>query len=251
MNTPCIIIPCMGRLAHLEHCLRSVIDRTNWPAIVVDYSCPDHCANWVESNFRDRVSTLRLTADHNELGKPVFNKCKAHNAGVRAAHQLGAEYICLLDADSIIESGVFEMMVLARLNPERFIFHTPSLELADLTGFLVVSTSAFFQAGGFDENFQGWGAEDLDLRLRLFFGAKLQFDLLPPGLLRSIPHDDALRTRYYQEQNKQQSHAFNVLRLVENYAKITGLDFLKICATPDARVMLGLPPQGVVYGESK
>jgi len=36
------------------------------------------------------------------------------------------------------------------------------------TGNCSIPASEFWNVGGFDENFQGWGCEDLDLGLRLY-----------------------------------------------------------------------------------
>lgn len=119
-----------------------------------------------------------------------FNKCKAMNEGVRKAR---APYVLLHDADIVIPCSYVESIIKRlkkgwdAVRPIRFAFnlnsyeskkfmnftgqHLPGTVESVLQNFPGLSTAvtklAFKRIGGCDEQFEGWGGEDLEFLDRL------------------------------------------------------------------------------------
>jgi glycosyltransferase involved in cell wall biosynthesis len=85
----CFITTCMGRLSHLQETLPTWVTQPRSTWIVVDYSCPDRCGNWVEQTYPN-VQVVRVP------GKMRFHPAAARNAGARVAQ---TPWLCFIDAD--------------------------------------------------------------------------------------------------------------------------------------------------------
>jgi hypothetical protein len=83
-----------------------------------------------------------------------------------------------------------------------------------VTGLLVVHRDAFRQVGGFDESFRGWGGEDIEMRLRLFLLAGLDYVDVPLSLITPLAHGDGLRTQFYAEGDIRASNRDNMRYLL-------------------------------------
>jgi GT2 family glycosyltransferase len=209
-----IVTPCKGRLAFLVQTLARAVDSPEVGCCVVDYSCPDGTADWVEREFDEDVVGGRVVIERvpGEIG---FNKCRSHNLGAERAAAAGARYLCFLDADTLVEPG-FHEWVRKNAKHDRFLIaglRDDASDMPSMTGLLVVPTREFQRVGGFDESFAGWGGEDIELRLRLFLLGGLGFAEMPLELARPLPHDNTLRTQFYDEPNIMASNAANMARI--------------------------------------
>ena len=165
-----IITTCKGRLHHLKQTLPAFVQQADAEVVVVDYDCPDKTADYVRANF-PTVKVVQL-AD-----RPIFNLSKARNAGVEVAT---GEIFIFLDADILPASDFTEKA--ASLPAEtygEFIFTN------DVRGSCVVPAAQFHLVGGYDEVILGYGAEDLDLYLRLRL-AGLKRDVLSETLIEKV-----------------------------------------------------------------
>lgn len=201
------VVTCMGRLSHLQATLPAFPK----PCVVVDYSCPDRSGDWSEG--QPGVTVVRVP------GQAYFHKTLALNAGIADALAKGAEYLCFLDADTLVDPR-FLPEVLPRLKPGHCLIAPSGSD--QLVGVLVAHREDIARSGGFDESYKGWGVEDLDMRLRLRVLAGCSFERLPDGLLSSIKHTDALRTSNYQVKNHWMSRAVNAMILERNIRLWTG-----------------------------
>jgi len=165
------------------------------PCVVVDYSCPDRCGDWVEANVPG-VKVVRWT------GATRFNPAHARNLGV-AAIDVGV--LCLIDADVLI-SPEFVSTVRAQFESGKYSMADPLTE--DLVGTFVCSKAAFDAIGGYDEACAGWGGEDLDLYARLELHG-LQRSLFDARLVSAIHHSDAERTAFHSIPDKFLSNSIN------------------------------------------
>src|SRR5207244_1474021 len=104
-----IVTPCKGRLSFVRQTLGRVLAHPRACCCIVDYACPDRVGDWVESTFAKEVLSGRLVVERMTDG-PLFNKSRAHNGGARRAIQEGAEYLCFLDADTLVEPGFFDFL---------------------------------------------------------------------------------------------------------------------------------------------
>jgi hypothetical protein len=205
----------MGRLRFVQRTLPRVLEDPNARSCIVDHSCPEGTADWIERTFAEEVRRGRVLIERVE-GQRFFNKCRAHNVGARRALHAGADYLCFLDADTLVEPGLWDFMR-AQARPDRFLVAAAQSDgspMPSLTGFLVVHGAAFERGGGFDEAFIGWGGEDLELRLRLHLVEGLDSGEVPLSLLRPIGHSNALRVQFQEDRNITRSHHGNIARIL-------------------------------------
>jgi len=178
------VTTCKGRLAHLQQTLPALM-RTGWEVVVVDYDCPDGAAAWVRANHPEaRVVDV--------CERPLFNAAEARNLGAAAAT---GEWLFFLDADVMLDPDIAETLE-PRLTGRLSYLMAPEPRPYELWGSILVSRAWFDALGGYDEVFEGWGAEDMDLLERLVIREARQGEL-PEGMLSSIPHDDAERSRFH------------------------------------------------------
>jgi hypothetical protein len=97
--------------------------------------------------------------------------------------------------------------------------HSDGTDVPSMTGLLLVSAAGFCSVNGFDERFQGWGGEDIELRLRLHLLGGLDFGFVPLPLAQPILHDDSLRSQFYTVRNITVSNRENMDRLRHIIAK--------------------------------
>lgn len=206
-----VCVPCMGRLGFLQKTVGPVVSYPGINYCLVDYSCPDRCGDWLANRYPEDIRRHRLAVER-VPNQRVFHKCKAHNAGARRAISEGAEYLCFLDADTVVGPAFFEW-IQSHVARRSFLIAGKRPDGSDqpsVTGLLVVHRDAFRQVGGFDESFRGWGGEDIEMRLRLFLLAGLDYVDVPLSLITPLPHADSLRTQFYAEGDIRASNRDNM-----------------------------------------
>jgi hypothetical protein len=204
----------MGRLHHLRRTLPLALRQGDLGYCLVDYACPDRCGEWTAGRYADQAAAGRLAVESIPRAT-VFNKPRAYNRGAARAVQAGARALLFLDADTRIEPGLGRW-VRGRLRRGRFLVAGRlggAWYVRGTGGVLGVSAGDFERAGGFDERFEGWGAEDVEMRLKLHLKLGLPFGEIPVQFFRPIDHDDRLRTRFYRVKDRLVSYAANRRRL--------------------------------------
>ena len=179
-----VITTCKGRLEHLQTTLPAIMALPDCEVIVVDYDCPDGAGAWVRANF-SAARVVQVTE------RPLFNVARARNLGAAAAT---APWLLMLDADVVASPGLVDA-VRELLRPGIYLLADP--RPPPLYGTMFVAREDFEAIGGYDETFEGWGSEDIDLteRLNLAGGRAGTF---PGGLLAGVPHDNDIRGRFYE-----------------------------------------------------
>jgi hypothetical protein len=215
------IVTCMGRLAHLQQTL-PILLQGHTDVCVVDYSCPDGCGDWVDANYGDEgVYVERLQ------GRELFNKPEAQNAGAaRAIERNPDTFLLFVDSDTIATPMLWAWLRAAVSSTEavkHFYYIAASEAGRDSTGVLFVHGQAFARSGGYDERHQGWGAEDLDMRMRLFFKEQLGCAEIPAEAVSAIGHDDPTRVAHYEEKDKLASNGRNMQLLSDNVKAWSGI----------------------------
>jgi GT2 family glycosyltransferase len=209
-----VITTCYGRLRFLQHALPEWAHAGLEDVIVVTGDdCPDDTAAWCKSCH----AHCHVVAFPKHEGRTVFHKPTAVNAGATIAR---GEWLLLLDADTLAHRGI--RAHLAAVKPRRFALVRDDYRRRDLTGVLLVERRRFAEVGGLDPRMKGWGAEDIDIRLRLRFALGLEYDLLPDYCLNSLAHDDDLRVVHYAEKDPEASNARNSRIMDDNFAAATG-----------------------------
>jgi glycosyltransferase involved in cell wall biosynthesis len=193
----CFITTCMGRLAHLRQSLGQAAAQRDASCVVVDYSCPDRCGDWVERSH-PQVKVVR------RQGETRFHATVARNLGAQAAD---AAWLCFFDADVVLDP-LFAEAVRPMLQTGCYYVASPWSK--GLTGTMVCSRADFDRAGGYDEVIQGWGCEDTDLyaRMRLLGIKRREF---PAHMLRQLLHGDDLRVQFYDVKDMHVSETINQL----------------------------------------
>ena len=205
----CFITTCMGRLAHLRETMPTVAAQGR-SSVLVDYSCPDRCGEWVEQNY-PRVKVVRAGPGPFQRGAcPQPRRC----GGQRA-------WLCFSDADIALDPSFSDVM-LPRLRPGHFYLVDPYRD--EQCGMFICSADDFARSGGFDVVFRGWGWEELDLYDRLRVLGMTEGGI-PGGLIRSIAHSDESRTRFYETKSIAVTYTIN---RIYSYAKI---DWMKLNGT--------------------
>ena len=226
----------MGRLSHLQQSLPRLL-ATGLGVTVVDYSCPEHAGDWASSEHTDALQSGQLCVTR-ITGRRRFRKVRAHNAGAQAALARGAQTLCFIDADTLVEPELGRWLR-HEYQPSGFGVFGPAAGKRDLFGTLVMAAATFRLSLGYDESFWDWGMEDMEyrLRLRLFYG--LSYQLIPARLAQPIAHGDALRTRFYGQRDPRISNHRNWKQVLRRVKSWTGRELAELPRS-DLRPLLGL-----------
>ncbi len=189
------VTTCKGRLDHLRQTLPRLVAQADSECIVVDYDCPDGCADWVCANYPG-VKLVRVG------NAPVFRKSHAQNLGAAIA---GAPWLCLVDAD-ILVSDSFMATVAPLLLAGRYL--RPQPVSFGAYGSFVCARQDFEAVGGYDEAFEGVSYMDDDLYVRLEM-AGMGVTGFPGEHFAAIDHDHELRTRHYEIKDRPLNHRIN------------------------------------------
>jgi GT2 family glycosyltransferase len=190
------ITTCKGRLAHLKATLPQLLQQSPDEIIVVDAGCPDGTSQWIQDNSLP-VRTTQLSMEE-------FHLSKARNAGARIASN---PLLCFFDADIMIDP-LFGEWLKTNWAPNTFAVREQSdpYDGVHEQGTIVCLASDFKLVSGYDEVIIGYGGEDHDLKERLRRSG-LRTKRFPKMMIKSIPHDDSLRTQFYAEKNKKRQAA--------------------------------------------
>jgi hypothetical protein len=193
----CFITTCMGRLAHLQQSLGAAAAQPDSSCVVVDYSCPERCGEWVEQHY-PQVKVVRVPDQKN------FNVSRARNLGAAEAN---APWLCFFDADVILSPQFSERMV-PLLQTGSFYLVDPWTK--ELCGTVICPRLDFQHVGGYDEVLQNWGAEDVELYDRLVRRG-LSRKNITPALVQAVLHEDQLRVQHYAIKSPEVSCAIGTL----------------------------------------
>ncbi len=217
-----VVTTCVGRWRFLEQAFNTwcrhlpvgVIDEV---LCVTSSACSDLTARSARALG---MRSIEVELERDATGRAIFHKTRLLNAGV-ASLPREFDRLLLLDADTLVLAGFAEEIATV---PDRgfFGFCRSPLTKRDLAGVLVVNRDDWDRVGGMDERFLDWGAEDLDLRLRLRYVAGLDYCRLATSSLQALAHSDDLRVALASQPDKFRSLALNNWRLCENYQAATG-----------------------------
>lgn len=167
--------------------------------IVVDYSCPEHAADYVEQHF----PAVRVVRVEGETG---FSNWRARNRGAEVAT---SDLLVFCDADTILAEDA--LGVIDRALPQRSFgyftrqatarFNKSGLRLGhnQLRGFQAVPAPAFRRLGGYDEVLEGYAAGgDTDLEERLVLNG-IKGVRLGAGIIDDVvEHDNQARFTFHR-----------------------------------------------------
>lgn len=178
---------CKGRRRHLEMTLPFILEEFG-SVIVVDWSCPENSGDFAQS-LGARV--IR------QAGEKFWNASKAQNLG---AQFVTSEYVCFIDADTLLFSGAGDAT--RSLINESTMVLSPSIDGAEepnLGGFIAIDIEHFRSVGGYDERFYGWTCQDLMLRAKLRIELGLKAARLPAHCIGAIQHPNDMRKSFVKD----------------------------------------------------
>lgn len=198
--TTTILTTCKGRLAFLEQTVPTWLEMTPFDVLVVDYGCPDKSGDWA-CHQGPRVAAVNVTTYDAEAAEHVepryFNRAKALQAGLTVLAERKVKRVLIMDADARILSPVNFTG-----DDDEIRFVRPAPGRRDLTGLLAASLERVLRVGGPNDKMEGWGVDDIDLRLRLYLRERVKVTFFGDATFEAIAHDDAIRVEHYEEKNR-------------------------------------------------
>jgi hypothetical protein len=160
-------------------------------AVVIPWRPGSVERNAHHDTVRAHLHALLPEAAHLDVdsGHTLFSRAGSRNAGVRQAAAAGADVVVLCDADTLPEDEALHAAIdaagdgrlhlpyswfrgLSQDGTAAYLAGAPAADCpADLEhqwstgGVLVITPAAWWQAGGMDERFTGWGMEDAAFRI--------------------------------------------------------------------------------------
>lgn len=245
--TTCIVTTCVSRWRFLEQSYGTWGRHLSVAEVlcVTSRDCPD-LTGIRASQVGMRVQYVDLGRD--SRGCPLFHKTRLLNEGVRCL-QGSYDWLLLLDADTLVGRGFGEE--LHRVSAGQFGFCESPLTKRDLAGVLLVRTEDWDRVGGMDEGFVGWGAEDLDLRLRLRYQAGLEYVRLGTDYVQPLAHSDELRVMLRGGGDKFLTLTQNNARMAASFRAATGRELARELAEDvELQELLGLKDELAQRGGS-
>jgi|GEM_PF-1338451 hypothetical protein len=178
-------ITSMNRLCHIKKTLRKNIeDNIKYPEIefvLLDYSSTDGLEDWVNNNCKKYLDSGLLKFKRIE-GEKYFHMAKAKNLSHRYAT---GDILCSLDADNYTRKD-FAYYINWIFNKDINII-AANTKIFDCNGRVIISKKNFEKINGYDEDFYGWGHEDVEIKYRAI-SIGLKKEVIPLYFCSFIPH---------------------------------------------------------------
>jgi hypothetical protein len=197
------------RTSHVAKTLpQNLADNASYPDlkfILVNYASAgsegDDLVEYVRSHHMDDIRSGRLVFyDFPDNGS--FRMANAKNLSHRLGIREGADILVNLDADNYTKPNFASYVArqFARFGQNIFLWagaiKGKGRRLRGCSGRIVVTANAFLKAGGYDERFDTWGADDKDFLARLERLGYIAHQL-DQNYLESVPHGDGVRFLEY------------------------------------------------------
>lgn len=193
---------CKNRTPHLETTLPlNLQNNPQAKVILINYNTHDHLVDYLAAKHMPDIDSGRLVVfTYADVGP--FKMAHAKNLSHRLAMREGCNLLVNMDADNYTAPG-FDQHVLENLTDGVFLW--PNLErlkvkaegaFKGLNGRIGVTQKAFLKAGGYDEKYKTWSADDKDFDARLRRLGYQRSDI-PDEHLKVVLHRDKMRFKEY------------------------------------------------------
>lgn len=204
-----LVTTCKGRASHLKQTLpRNLLDNASFKDaifVVLDYESPDDLVPYLKEHHAEDLESGRLVIYSFKNGSGPFEMARAKNMAARCGVLEGADVLVTLDADNFTGPN-FAQFVSENLEKRSFLCpdfplikslpHGPDRPARGYAGRLAISSMDFLKMGGYDEFYDTWRGEDIDMNFRLQ-RAGFKMKHIPNSLLQAIPHGSAVRFLEY------------------------------------------------------
>ncbi len=182
-------ITCRNRLHHIrqtlmENIVHNGVGHEYVEFLLLDYNSNDGLAEWIKEEFQSYIDKNILV--YYRTNEPQYYlRCHSRNMAFRLA---SGSIVCNLDADNYLGEG-FSRFLIDSFKNEGDFFYTPRYLLGDAIGRLCVKKEDFLAVRGYNEDFKGYGIEDIDIYSRLIsdLGLKQEF-IANPEYCKAIRH---------------------------------------------------------------
>lgn len=232
---------CKGRLEHLSATLpKNMKDNEAATFVVLDYNDQNGVSAYIQNEYRADLESGRLIFYKNK-DAPKFRMGNAKNQVQRCAMREGADILVTLDADNLTGPGFVNYLMdkfgadpeLSFMCPDfsvlpprgkRFNVNNPSRLARGFAGRLAIRRNDFLKVGGYNESFETWRGEDIDIIARLNRLA-LKRAAIDAVFLNAISHSSAVRFLEYPDAKKYENDAIlditaNAQDTVVNYGNV-------------------------------
>lgn len=205
---------CRGRTLHLRQTLPKNIadnkDYANCVFVVLIYRSGTEARDYLKSHHAEDIANGRVVIYSYEDGGSSFKMALSKNIAMRCGLLEGADILVTQDADNYtgISFAHFVAASFRESGTRPGIFMCPNYQLIKslphgalrpargYAGRLAVLTQTFIKMGGYDEIYDCWGSEDMDMNFRLQrSGYAMRY--IENGFLHAINHNAAVRFKEY------------------------------------------------------
>jgi hypothetical protein len=205
-----LVTTCKGRAFHIKQTLsqnmRDNASYQNAVFVVLDYDSPDDLAPYLCLAFSKEIASGRLVLYRYKNGGKPFHVSHAKNMAARCGILEGADILITVDADNYTGKDFVRFAAESFKEPGIFLVpdhltiqampHGPGRPCRGFAGRLAVRQQEFIKAGGYDEYYDTWRGEDIDMNFRLErMGYSRRF--IANGHLNCIPHSSDVRFKEY------------------------------------------------------
>ena len=188
LQTVSICTVSMNRLHHVKQTLPVNLKQNQQRGInfiLLDYNSNDGLSDYVRENFQEEIRDGKLSY-YQFKDAASFDRCHSRNLAFKLAE---GDVVCNVDADNYAGDG-FGRFVQKVFSREKHVCFTglDNEWKGDASGKLSVRRSDFISVSGYDEHFEGYGYEDLDLVNRLVLNGCTARIINDPNYLNAIQH---------------------------------------------------------------
>ena len=231
---------CRGRAEHIKLTLpQNLADNADYRDavfVLLNYNSPDDLLEYIQANHAKDIASGRLVV-YTFPDVDRFHMAHAKNMAARCGMLEGADILVTLDADNYTGSG-FASFVAEKFHepgivpgiflcPDfafiRALPHGPDRPARGFYGRLAVWSQTFVKVGGYDEIYDTWRGEDIDMNWRLQ-RAGYVIRHIDKQYLSTIPHGAEMRFREYPHaQQYETKHEEEMIKLrtetIVNYGR--------------------------------
>lgn len=199
------VTTCRGRTQHIKETLpRNLVDNQKAKFFLLDYGDSGELQEYIFKHHTRDMLSGRLTVY--QFPANQFSMSHAKNMAHRCAILEGADILVTVDADNFAGQN-FDCFIEERIAPWTFLCpdfprikslpHGPLRPQRGYAGRLAIRAQDFLKLGGYDETFDTWRGEDIDIIARLNRTGGFTMKHIPNDYLNAIPHGSEVRFREY------------------------------------------------------
>lgn len=208
------VTTCRGRTLHLRQTLPKNIadnkDYANCVFVVLIYSSGTEAKQYLTTHHSEDIASGRLVVYSYDDGGHAFKMALSKNIAMRCGILEGADILVTQDADNFTGTSFAHFVANTFREPgiRPGIFMCPNYLLIKslphgaerpargYAGRLAIWAQTFVKMGGYDEIYDCWGSEDIDINFRLQrSGYAMRY--IENGFLRAINHSAEVRFKEY------------------------------------------------------